>query len=83
MNTPVSLPRKQLRPITPDRPGPEPAPRLAPLAIEERRCNRCGSCLKLSCPAIEDLGGEALVIDQAVCTACGLCVPLCRARAIG
>jgi TPP-dependent indolepyruvate ferredoxin oxidoreductase alpha subunit len=83
MNTLVSLPRKRLRPITPVRSEQDPAPRLAPVAIEERRCNRCGSCLKLACPAIEDLGGEALVIDEAVCTGCGLCVPLCRARAIG
>jgi MinD superfamily P-loop ATPase len=55
----------------------------ATLSIEERRCNRCGSCLKLACGAIADVGGEALVIDEAVCTGCGLCVPLCRARAIG
>jgi TPP-dependent indolepyruvate ferredoxin oxidoreductase alpha subunit len=79
----VSLPPTLPGPITPDRPGPEPAPRQAPLSIEERRCNRCGSCLKLACRSIADVGGEALVIDEATCTGCGLCVPLCRARAIG
>lgn len=73
----MSLPSPSHRP-EPEAPSGEP-----PLAIEERRCNRCGSCLKLGCPAIADGGGEALVIDEAVCTGCGLCVPLCRARAIG
>ena len=76
----VSLPRTRPRAITP---GLFPAASLAPLAITERCCNRCGSCLKLACPAIADVGGEALVIDEATCTGCGLCVPLCRARAIG
>lgn len=59
------------------------APRAAPLAILASRCNRCGSCLGLGCPAISDQGGEALEIDPAVCTGCGRCAPLCRARAIG
>lgn len=59
------------------------AARAAPLAIHEARCNRCGGCLGLGCPAISDQGGEALVIDPAVCTGCGRCAPLCRGRAIG
>jgi TPP-dependent indolepyruvate ferredoxin oxidoreductase alpha subunit len=57
-------------------------PRRAPLAVEGARCNRCGACLSLGCPAISDLGGEALAIDGAVCAGCGACAPLCRARAI-
>jgi indolepyruvate ferredoxin oxidoreductase alpha subunit len=73
----VSLPRPGLPP-QPEAPSGE-----TPLSIEERRCNRCGRCLKLGCPAIADVGGEALAIDEAVCTGCGLCIPLCRARAIG
>jgi indolepyruvate ferredoxin oxidoreductase alpha subunit len=59
------------------------APRRPPLAVAEARCNRCGSCLTLGCPAIADLGGEAMAIDPAACTGCGICAPLCRARAIG
>jgi ferredoxin len=60
--------------------GRPPAP---PLAVADARCNRCGACLALACPAISDAGGEAMVIDPAVCTGCGLCTHLCRARAIG
>jgi indolepyruvate ferredoxin oxidoreductase alpha subunit len=55
----------------------------APLLIAESRCNRCRACLALGCPSISYLGGEAMEIDGASCTGCGLCAPLCRARAIG
>ena len=58
------------------------APRAPPFAIEPARCNRCGACLSLGCPAIEDVGGDAMVIDPAVCVGCGRCAPLCRGRAI-
>jgi NAD-dependent dihydropyrimidine dehydrogenase PreA subunit len=58
------------------------APRSPPFAIAPSRCNRCGACLALGCPAISDPGGEAIAIDPATCTGCGLCPPLCRGRAI-
>jgi TPP-dependent indolepyruvate ferredoxin oxidoreductase alpha subunit len=83
------LPRRRHQPSTtrlPEAavaPWAESAPRRAPLAVAEARCNRCGACLALGCPAIEDAGGEGLSIDPARCTGCGLCGPLCRARAIG
>jgi len=54
-----------------------------PVAIAASRCNRCGACLSLGCPAISDAGGEAMIVDPGVCSGCGLCAPLCRARAIG
>jgi TPP-dependent indolepyruvate ferredoxin oxidoreductase alpha subunit len=54
----------------------------ASLAVEASLCNRCGSCLTLACPALSD-GGEAAVVDPAVCTGCGRCAPLCRSRALG
>lgn len=56
--------------------------RRPPLAIAASRCNRCGACLSLGCPAISDVGGEAMVVDPAVCSGCGVCAPLCRGRAI-
>lgn len=54
----------------------------APFAIVPSRCNRCGSCLDLGCPAISDAGAEALLIEAAACVGCGVCAPLCRGRAI-
>ena len=53
-----------------------------PVAIAPSRCNRCGACLRLGCPAISDVGGEALVVDAGACTGCGACEPVCRAGAI-
>jgi ferredoxin len=58
------------------------APASAPLAVAPSRCNRCGACLALGCPAISDPGGEAMVIDPATCTGCARCAPLCRGRAL-
>jgi TPP-dependent indolepyruvate ferredoxin oxidoreductase alpha subunit len=59
------------------------ARRAPALTVNPSRCNRCGACLSLGCPAISDPGGEAMAVDPAVCTGCGRCAPLCRARAIG
>jgi TPP-dependent indolepyruvate ferredoxin oxidoreductase alpha subunit len=56
--------------------------RLAPVLVDASRCNRCGACLSLACPAITDGGEEAMRIDGATCTGCGRCEPLCRARAL-
>jgi indolepyruvate ferredoxin oxidoreductase alpha subunit len=53
-----------------------------PLAVDASRCNRCGGCLSLACPAIADLGGEAVTVDAEVCSGCGRCAPLCRSRAL-
>jgi TPP-dependent indolepyruvate ferredoxin oxidoreductase alpha subunit len=61
---------------------PRGAPATFPFAIAPSRCNRCGACLALGCPAISDPGGEAMAIDAGTCTGCGLCAPLCRGRAI-
>jgi Pyruvate/2-oxoacid:ferredoxin oxidoreductase delta subunit len=59
------------------------ARRTLPFAVDPARCNRCGSCLTLACPAITDPGGESMVVDAATCPGCGLCAPLCRSRALG
>ncbi len=53
-----------------------------PMRVDPARCNRCGACLRLGCPAASD-GLEAVVIDPAVCAGCGLCAQVCRSRAIG
>jgi TPP-dependent indolepyruvate ferredoxin oxidoreductase alpha subunit len=58
------------------------APRGDPVDVDPSRCNRCGACLSLGCPALSDPGGDAVAIERAVCTGCGLCVPLCRSRAL-
>lgn len=52
-----------------------------PWAIRPERCNRCGACLRLGCPAIADRL-EAMEIDASTCAGCGLCAQVCRAGAI-
>jgi TPP-dependent indolepyruvate ferredoxin oxidoreductase alpha subunit len=58
------------------------APTLVSLAVDPSRCNRCGACLSLGCPALSDPGDEGMAIDASVCRGCGRCAPLCRGRAI-
>ncbi|MCL2210583.1 MAG: indolepyruvate ferredoxin oxidoreductase subunit alpha [Treponema sp.] len=46
------------------------------------KCSGCKLCVnKLGCPAISMENGKA-VINSALCTGCGICVPLCRTGAI-
>jgi len=52
-----------------------------PGRVEPSRCNRCGACLRLGCPAIVD-AGETMAIDPKTCSGCGLCGQVCRPRAI-
>jgi indolepyruvate ferredoxin oxidoreductase alpha subunit len=51
--------------------------------IDTEKCNRCGVCLRLGCPAIQDDNGK-MFIDTALCAgdACALCEQLCPQQAI-
>jgi indolepyruvate ferredoxin oxidoreductase alpha subunit len=55
--------------------------RAPALSVDGARCNRCGSCLTLACPAMFD-GGESARVDPDACTGCGRCAPLCRSGAL-
>jgi indolepyruvate ferredoxin oxidoreductase, alpha subunit len=61
--------------------APCPPVRGGPRAVSAARCNRCGACLRLGCPAISD-GLDAMRIDAALCAGCGVCAQVCRAAAI-
>lgn len=52
-------------------------------AIDPEKCDGCGVCLKLGCPAIQKLN-ENLHIDVTLCAgdACTLCEQLCPKKAI-
>ena len=74
-----------------------PAPSLivsvAPCPLHERKpvgtvrhlaegsCKKCGACLKLGCPAIEQRTGVP-TINELLCIGCGLCEQVCRFNAI-
>ncbi len=58
-----------------------PGMRKAPVAVDPDVCKSCGLCLKLGCPAIENHDGHP-VINQSLCTGCGLCASICPFHAI-
>lgn len=54
-----------------------------PLAIEQEKCNQCGLCLRVGCPAIVKRDGR-VEIDPALCLGdiCSLCAQVCARDAI-
>ena len=48
--------------------------------VDAERCNLCGLCLAIGCPAIAT--GEGAITITESCTACGLCVDVCRRGAL-
>ena len=52
-------------------------------AIDNEKCNQCGTCLLIGCPAIQSDGGQ-VYIDAALCVgdACTICQQLCPKQAI-
>ena len=53
-----------------------------PIASDPDRCVGCKSCMRIGCPAISIADGKA-VIDNTLCTGCGVCAQLCRFGALG
>jgi indolepyruvate ferredoxin oxidoreductase alpha subunit len=54
-----------------------------PYAVDEEACTKCGTCVKLGCPAIgRDETTRRAYIDVSVCVGCGQCVQVCKYDAI-
>jgi indolepyruvate ferredoxin oxidoreductase alpha subunit len=58
--------------------------RSAPRAVDTEKCNQCGVCLTLGCPAIQT-EDKRVLIDVALCVgdACTICQQICPRQAIG
>jgi indolepyruvate ferredoxin oxidoreductase alpha subunit len=53
-----------------------------PRVVDTKKCNQCGICLLIGCPAIQT-SGEQPIIDVTMCTGCTICQQVCPKQAIG
>ena len=53
-----------------------------PIEADSEKCRSCRACMKIGCPAISLKKGK-VVLDQTLCTGCGVCAQLCRFGALG
>ena len=51
--------------------------------INTEKCNQCGICLLVGCPAIQTTYGKQPIIDIGMCTGCTVCQQICPKQAIG
>ena len=51
-------------------------------AVHSDKCKKCGMCMKPGCPAMGKAEDGTIVIDETMCTGCGLCESLCKFQAI-
>lgn len=54
--------------------------KVADIVVDDERCNLCGICLDIGCPALAP-GDEAMTVTDA-CTGCGLCAAVCKRGAL-
>ncbi|MBQ3075306.1 MAG: indolepyruvate ferredoxin oxidoreductase subunit alpha, partial [Clostridia bacterium] len=52
-----------------------------PIKVNTDKCRSCKACMKIGCPAISMKDGKA-VIDNTLCTGCGVCTQLCKFGAL-
>ncbi len=52
-----------------------------PITVNSDKCRSCRACMKIGCPAISMKDGKA-VIDNTLCTGCGVCAQLCKFGAL-
>ncbi len=57
-------------------------PREPALVIDPARCNGCGLCLRIGCPAVYRVSETEARIDPLLCTGCTVCQQVCARKAI-
>lgn len=60
--------------------------KMSPMKVVEEKCQSCGVCLKLSCPALEKVPGAedsfSVTVNPVLCSGCQLCFQICPFQAI-
>jgi len=54
----------------------------SPMAVDKEKCTSCKVCLRLGCPAISSDADNKSLINEALCTGCGVCAQVCAFKAI-
>ena len=52
-----------------------------PIQVKNEKCVGCKACMKIGCPAIS-IKDKKAVIDNTLCTGCGVCTQLCKFGAL-
>jgi indolepyruvate ferredoxin oxidoreductase alpha subunit len=61
---------------------PEARKKYLPLRVDEERCNGCGLCFRVGCPALVKRPDGKASIDPLLCTGCEICAQVCARKAI-
>ncbi|MDH7489864.1 MAG: indolepyruvate ferredoxin oxidoreductase subunit alpha [Anaerolineae bacterium] len=61
---------------------PEARKQYVPLRVDDERCNGCGLCFRVGCPAIVKRPDGKASIDALLCTGCEVCAQVCARKAI-
>jgi indolepyruvate ferredoxin oxidoreductase alpha subunit len=61
---------------------PEARKKYVPLRVDEERCNGCGLCFRVGCPAVVKRPDGKASIDPLLCTGCEICAQVCARKAI-
>ncbi len=59
-----------------------PGVKKSTLEVDAARCNGCGLCLNVGCPAIIKVSDKQVTIDPLLCTGCAICQQTCFRGAI-
>lgn len=55
--------------------------KAAPLTVDRDKCNGCGLCMRIGCPALVKRG-DKVAIDRTQCVGCRVCTQLCHRDAL-
>ena len=51
----------------------------SPMRVDSQKCTSCKLCLRLGCPAISSDADNKALINETLCSGCGVCAQVCAA----